>query len=73
MPLLQIANKSQAADFANRWRYKGLAIPLDDAHKQFAVDFANVVITSFLEAQQRAAQQRAAAQVAKESVKIVEE
>jgi hypothetical protein len=34
--------------FAHVWRYKGIVILLDDAHLQFATDFANVVLQSFL-------------------------
>ncbi len=34
--------------FSKVWNYKGLSIPLDDAHLQFACDYGNVVLRSFI-------------------------
>jgi hypothetical protein len=53
--LIQAANREMAANFAKRWTHKGVAIFMDDTHHQFAADFANIVITSFVEQQQRRA------------------
>lgn len=55
MAFLNIATKNHVDGFARKWTHKGIAIFLDDAHKQFAVDFANVIVSSFVEQQQRQA------------------
>ena len=34
-------------DFANQWNFNGIAIVLDNSSKQFAHDFANIVLKSF--------------------------
>jgi hypothetical protein len=54
-------DKSQVEGFAKVWNYRGIAIVMDDAHIQFAVDFANVMLRSFV--QQVAAAQKPAPQV----------
>lgn len=60
MPLkVNIATKAHADGFAKAWNHKGVAIFLDDVHKQFAVDFANMIVASVLEQQQRAAAEAA--------------
>lgn len=47
--------------FASQWTYKGLAVPMDDVHVQFATDFANVVLLNFIQVcQQQVAAQQAA-------------
>ena len=53
MPLLQVVNINQAKAFGKEWTLKGVAIFMDDARFQFATDFANVVISSFIEDQRR--------------------
>lgn len=45
----------EAHKFAQVWRYKGIVILMDDAHLQFATDFANVALQSLM-ARVRAAQ-----------------
>lgn len=34
--------------FADIWTYRGLQIPLDEVHVQFATDYANVVLNNFI-------------------------
>jgi len=34
--------------FSHVWRYRGIVILMDDVHLQFATDFANVALQSFL-------------------------
>lgn len=51
----------EAQKFARVWTHNGLAIPLDIEHFQFATDFANVVLNSFVQDCNLKAQQRAAA------------
>lgn len=38
-----------AQGFAKVWNYKGIAVPIDEIHAQFACDYANVVLRSFVE------------------------
>ena len=59
MQLLNIAQKPMVDGFAKEWKYKGILHVIDDIHKQFAIDFANVIVTSFVE-QQLKKQQEAA-------------
>lgn len=48
---------ADAKKFGQVWTHKGIAIFMDDAHYQFAADFANIVLKSFVEdAQRRAAE-----------------
>lgn len=53
--MLQI-NLKDAQQFSRVWTNNGVAIILQDVHLQFATDFANVVLKSFVENAQRAAQ-----------------
>lgn len=54
---------NDAKKFAQVWTHRGVVIPLNDVHLQFAADFATVAIRSFLEdAQQKAAARRKAAE-----------
>ena len=46
--LQQVFTRQHADGFGNVWRHNGVAIPLDDVHKQFAVDFANVMLANFM-------------------------
>jgi hypothetical protein len=47
-----------AAQFGHVWTHQGVAIPMKDVHFQFAADFANIVLKSFVEdAQKQAALQ----------------
>lgn len=56
----------QTCDFAERWRYNGIFVSLPPAALQFATDWANIVLTSFVEEQIRRiqAKKEAAAKVA---------
>ena len=51
MKLLNIATKVHADGFAQNWKYRNILHVIDDTHKQFAIDFANMIVTSFVEAQ----------------------
>jgi len=53
---IPVVDKSQVEGFARVWTYKGVALCLNDAHIQFAADFANVMLRSFV--QQVAAAQK---------------
>ena len=48
MQIPQIDRK-QVEGFAKVWTYKGVALCLNDAHIQFASDFANVMLRSFVQ------------------------
>jgi hypothetical protein len=52
MPMLNVATKQMADGFSKVWKYGRVAIFLDDVHKQFAADFANMILTSFINEQQ---------------------
>lgn len=65
---VNVAQRQHADGFAKVWTHNGLAIFLDDVHKQFACDFANMMIASFIDQQGRAA--AAAAELKK--IKVVE-
>lgn len=65
---VDIAKKAHADSFAKVWTHNGLAIFLDDVHKQFAVDFSNMMFASFFDQQARAA----AVAAEKAKIKIVE-
>lgn len=41
----------QTCDFAERWRYHDIFVSLPPAAIQFACDWANIVLTSFIEEQ----------------------
>jgi hypothetical protein len=64
--LIKVANKEMAANFAKQWTHNGVAIFMDATHHQFAADFCNIIITSFIEQKNR----EAAAQAAKQKVVI---
>jgi hypothetical protein len=49
-------NKEQVAGFAKVWTYRGVALVMNDAYIQFAADFSNVMLKSFV--QQVAAAQK---------------
>jgi len=51
--------KDDAKKFGQFWTHKGVAIFMDDTHYQFAADFANIVIKSFIEDAQRQAAEAA--------------
>ena len=55
--------KEEAKKFSNVWNFKGIAIIVDDVHCEFASNFANVVLKSFVENLMR--QQAAEAEKAK--------
>lgn len=59
MALIKVATKEMAANFAKQWTHKGVAIFMDETHYQFAADFTNVIITSFIEQKQREAREAA--------------
>jgi hypothetical protein len=63
MPLIRVASKEMAANFAKQWTHKGIAIFMDGTHHQFAADFCNIVITSFIEQKNREAAAKAAPKV----------
>ena len=67
MPPVKMVTKEMVDGFAKVWNYKGLAVPLDDVHKEFCKDFCNMVFTSFFEQQAKAllAAKQAAEQKAK--------
>lgn len=62
----------EAKKFSQVWNYKGLAMPLDEVHCEFAKDFANVVLKSFVEQMlaQAAAAKKAVAEAAKPLVTL---
>lgn len=49
MGLIPTVTKEEAVKFATHWNFKGVAIPLDDVACQFATDFANVTLRSFID------------------------
>lgn len=50
--------QAEAANFAKVWTKNGIAFILQDIHLDFATDFANVVLNSFIEKCQRDAAER---------------
>ena len=42
-------SKEQVSGFAKVWTYRGVALCLNDAHIEFAKDFANVMLRSFVQ------------------------
>ena len=58
----------QTCDFAERWRYNDIFVSLPHAAIQFATDWANIVLTSFIEEQVKRiqAKKEAAAKAAAE-------
>jgi hypothetical protein len=61
-------NRKQVEGFAKVWTYRGVALCLNDAHIQFAADFANVMLRSFVE---NIAKQQAAAVAATKAKQII--
>lgn len=53
--IMNVIQKPHVEGFAKLWNYKGLSIPLEDAHLQFALDFCNCMFTSFFEQQRELA------------------
>jgi len=68
MQLLKVASQKHAQDFAKKWQYKKLYHVFDDIHLIFAADFANMIVTSFVETQMKKA-----AEAAKPKVVLTEE
>jgi hypothetical protein len=58
---------AQAKQFGSVWKHNGIHIFMDDPHHQFAADFANIVLRSFVEEANRQA-----AEAAKPKVVIAE-
>ena len=52
---MQQVSLQDAKKFAQVWTHKGVAIVQTDAHLQFAADFANIALRSFIEEAQRQA------------------
>jgi hypothetical protein len=42
-------DRKQVEGFAKVWTYKGVALCLNDAHIQFAADFSNTMLRSFVQ------------------------
>lgn len=53
--LRQLATKQHIEGFSKVWKYNGVDIILTDTHYQFALDFANMILNSFIEQQAIAA------------------
>jgi hypothetical protein len=56
-------DRKSVEEFSRIWTYKGVALCLNDAHVQFAADFANVVLRSFV---QQIASQKPAPRITEE-------
>lgn len=54
-PVFKVSTE-EARQFSQVWTYKGLVVPLQETHTQFAADFANVVLRNFIEQCQQTAQ-----------------
>lgn len=63
--ITQFVNAQAAENFGKKWTHNGVAIFMDRTHYAFAADFANIVITSFIEQQN---QKAAAAAKAKQII-----
>ncbi len=63
MQLLKIATQQQASAFAKQWKYRNIHHVFDEVHAQFAADFANVIVTSFVEQQMAKAKAAAAPKI----------
>ena len=61
-------DRKQVEGFAKVWTYRGVALLLNDAHIQFAADFANVMLNSIV---QQVTQQQAAALKAAKAKEII--
>lgn len=65
MPGVFQVERAEAANFTKVWTKNGIAISLQDIHLDFATDFANIVLNSFIDkctrdAMERVRQQEAA-------------
>jgi hypothetical protein len=63
MQLLKVATVQQALDFAKQWKHRNIHHIIDEVHAAFAADFANVIVTSFVENQMAKAKAAAAPRV----------
>jgi hypothetical protein len=63
MQLLKIATTEQAIAFAKQWKHRNIHHIVDEVHASFAADFANVIVTSFVEAQMQKAKAAAAPKI----------
>jgi hypothetical protein len=63
MQLLKVATKEQASAFAKEWKHRNIHILVDEVHATFAADFANMILTSFVEAQMAKAKAAAAPKI----------
>jgi hypothetical protein len=63
MQLLKVATKEAALAFAKQWKFKNIHHIVDDVHAQFAADFANIIVTSFVEQQMAKAAAAAAPKI----------
>jgi hypothetical protein len=59
MQLLKIATAEQASAFAKQWKHRNIHHIIDEVHANFAADFANVIVTSFVENQMKKAAEAA--------------
>lgn len=57
-PIFKVA-PGDVDNFAKVWTHKGLFFPMNDTARQFATDFANVAIRSFIEFTVEQAKQKA--------------
>jgi hypothetical protein len=63
MQLLKIATTAQAIAFAKQWKHRNIHHIIDEVHASFAADFANVILTSFVEQQMLKAKAAAAPKI----------
>jgi hypothetical protein len=63
MQLLKIATTEQATAFAKQWKHRNIHHIIDGVHAAFAADFANVIVTSFVEQQMQKAKAAAAPKI----------
>jgi hypothetical protein len=61
----------QTCDFAEKWRMGGVYVQLPPAAIQFATDWANIVMASWIEQQVKKLQAKRAAEEAAAAPKIV--
>lgn len=40
---------AETREFAKVWNHNGVVVPLDDVHIAFATDFAQVILTGFVQ------------------------
>lgn len=63
MQMLKIATPEQAIAFAKQWKHRNIFHVIDEVHASFAADFANVIVTSFVEQQMLKAKAAAAPKI----------